>query len=172
MWTARTRRPRTPKSRAEAAANKPAESAPPLNATTSPVAPAGVWASRTARREAAEKLMGCASSLRVAPCVLLRLTERAECAQARLPRIEQLRHRLIAELRQILDHALLDHLRHGLRVAMRAAVRLFQHLIDQPELLEPLGRAAHGVGRDLLFFRALPQDGGTALGGNDRIHAE
>src|SRR5882724_7574597 len=99
MWTARTRRPRTPRSRAEAAANKLAESAPPLNATASPVAPAGAWASRTARREAAEKLINW-----VALCV----PERTEAAQARLPRVEQLRHRLIAELGQILDHALLD----------------------------------------------------------------
>src|ERR1700720_1244973 len=131
MCTARTRRPGKSAPKTAAAANKPAESAPPLKATTSPVAPAGVWASRTARREAAEKLS---------------FAEHTESAQARLPRIEQLRHRLIAEFSQILDHALLDGLRHALRVAMRAAVRLLQSLVDQAELLEPLGRAAHGVG--------------------------
>src|SRR5713226_2168348 len=102
MCTARTRRPRKVASRTEAAANKPAESAPPLKATASPVAPAGIWASRTARREAAEKLIEWG-----ALCVPVR----TESAQARLPRIEQLRHRLIAEFSQILDHALLDGLR-------------------------------------------------------------
>src|SRR6266851_8577825 len=67
MCTARTRRPRTPKSKTEAAANKPAESAPPLKATTSPVAPAGVWASRTARREAAEKIVSCLTNTLLDP---------------------------------------------------------------------------------------------------------
>src|SRR5260370_33664736 len=67
MCTARTRRPRTPKSKTEAAANRPAESAPPLKATTSPVAPAGGWASRTARREAAEKLVSCLTNTLLDP---------------------------------------------------------------------------------------------------------
>src|SRR6266404_8120669 len=128
MCTARTRRPRNVASKAAAAAARPAESAPPLKATTSPVAPAGIWASRAARREAAEKLMGYAASLRVAP--QLRLSERAECAQARLPRIEQLRDRLIAQFGEVLDHDLIDDFRHGLWVAMSAAMRLFQHFVD------------------------------------------
>src|ERR1700688_2415289 len=103
---------------------------------------------------------------------LLGVAESTEAAQPRLPRVEQLRHRLITQFGQMFDHALLDDLGHALWIAMRSAVRLLQDFVDQAELLEPLRRAAHGVGRDLLFFRALPQDGGTALGRNDRVHAE
>src|SRR5277367_5989552 len=101
---------------AAVAASKLAESAPPLKATTNPVEPLGIWASRPSRREAAEKVMG--SSLRFA--------ERTECAQPCLARIEQLGHREIAQLREVLEHALLDGLCHGLRVTVCAAVRLLQ----------------------------------------------
>src|ERR1700733_6074858 len=55
--TARNGKPRKLAPKDAAAASRLAESAPPLKATTSPVAPAGTWASRAACREAAEKLM-------------------------------------------------------------------------------------------------------------------
>src|SRR3984885_5134048 len=152
--TARSGKPRKFVPKDAAAASRLAESAPPLKATTKPVAPAGAWASRAARSR------------------VLSVPERTESAQTRLPRIEQLRHRLIAQIPQGLEYALLDRFRHGLRIAMRAAVRLLQDFVHQPELLEPLRRAAHGFGRNLLFVGALPQDRRAGLRRNDRIHAE
>jgi len=79
-----------------------------------------------------------------------------------------LRDRLIAEFSQILDHALLDDLRHGLRVPMRAAMRLFSTSSTKPSFLSrsavpPMASAA------ISFFSCSPQDGGTAFWGNDRI---
>ncbi len=138
MCTARNFRPPESARDAAAAASRAAESAPPLKATISPVAPAGTWASRTARRVAAEKLMGVYVSysvergvLSVAPSIPLRVPEYTEGAQARLARVQQLRDRLIAKLRQRLEHALLDGFRHGLGIAMRAAMRLLQDFVDQ-----------------------------------------
>ena len=61
---------------------------------------------------------------------LLALAERAECAQARLARIEQLCDRLVAHFGQVFDDALLHRFRHQLRIAMRSAVRFLQDLID------------------------------------------
>ena len=69
---------------------------------------------------------------------------------------------LIAQRGQILDDDLLDGLRHCLGVAMRAAVRLLEHLIDQAQFFEPLRGAAHRVRRDFLLVGALPQDGSAA----------
>ena len=41
--------------------------------------------------------------------------------------------------------------------------------VDQPELVEALGRDAHGIGRDFLLVRALPQDRRAAFRGNHRV---
>src|SRR5579863_8261400 len=169
MCTARSGRPRKADPKPETAISKLAESAPPLKATTSPVAPAGTCASRTAPRQAAEKVMWEALVSRFGS---LRVPERAESAQASLPRVEQLSDRLISQFGQMLQHALLDDLRHALRIAMRAPVRLLQDLVDQTQLLEAVRRAAHGIGGDFFLFGALPQDGGAALRRDDRIRAE
>jgi hypothetical protein len=58
MWTARSGSARNPPLIPATARSKAAESAPPLNATTRPPASAGMQDSRTAYKDAAEKLMG------------------------------------------------------------------------------------------------------------------
>src|SRR5208283_3096274 len=129
MCTARTSKPRAVHGMPSCAIalNKQAESAPPLTATSSPVAPAGTCCSSTAPSMAAPKL------IRLGVCV----AEHAEAAEAGLPRIQERRDGLVAKFRQILDQALFEDFRHGLRIAMRGAMRLFQDFVDQTQLLQP-----------------------------------
>src|SRR5271170_8001289 len=103
-----------------AAASREAESAPPLKPTTRPLTSAGAWAFKTACSDAAEKL--------IRLCVVVR----AEAAQAGLPRIEQLRHGLIAQFGQMFDQTLLQAFGHQLRIPVRATMRFLQHFIHQP----------------------------------------
>src|ERR1700735_2824782 len=148
MCTARSGRPRNPSPRAAAARSSPGESGPPLHPTTSPLTSAGTEASSAACK---------AAGILTAPSSrLLTLAERAEVAQARLAGIEQLCNRLIAQFRQVFDDALFHRFGHQLRIPLRPAMRFLEHFIDQLELEKPFRRAAHRLGRDFLFFRALP----------------
>src|ERR1700722_3045578 len=149
MCTARTGQGKEGGAAAQSAVSKQAESAPPLTPTTSPAAPAGALSSSTARSAAAPNSMR------------LPLVEHADAAQAGLARVQERCDRLIGKLRQVLDHALLQDLRHGLWVAVGRPVRLLQHLIDEAQLLQPLGRPAHRICGDFLFVGALPQDRGA-----------
>src|SRR5690606_11386340 len=49
------------------------------------------------------------------------------------------------------------------RVAVRAAERLRDHVVDQTELLQAVGRYAHRLGGRLGLLRGLPQDRRAAL---------
>src|ERR1700735_1063754 len=141
MCTARTGQGKERGAGAQSAVSKQAESAPPLKATTSPAAPAGTLSSSTARSTAAP------NSTR------LPVVEHAEATQAGLARVQERCDRLIGKLRQVLDHALLQDLRHGLWVAVRRPVRLLQDLIDEAQLLQPLRPPAPRLCGDFLFVR-------------------
>src|SRR5580704_10758081 len=129
MCTARSGSARKFLARAAVARSNAAESGPPLKATTRPLASGGTHASSAACK-AAEGL--------TAPVQAVDSTfaKRTEAAQARLPRIQQLRDRFVAQLDQVLHDALLHRFRHELRIAMRPAMRFLQHFIDQPKFVE------------------------------------
>ena len=64
---------------------------------------------------------------------------------------------------QLADEGLLETLRHVLRIAVRAAQGLLDHLVDQAKLQQTRGGDAEGFGRILGALGGFPQDRGAAL---------
>ena len=54
---------------------------------------------------------------------------------------------------------------------MRAAERLRDHVVDELEPMQPLGRDAHGLRRELRLVGALPENAGAAFGRDHRVVA-
>src|SRR5258708_7898011 len=76
---------------------------------------------------------------------------------------------LVDQTAQGLGQSALEVLRHGGGIAMRAAERLVDDLVDQAEGLQPAGGDAQRLGRLGRLVRALPQDRRAALRRNHRI---
>src|SRR5437899_3974973 len=79
------------------------------------------------------------------------------------PRFHQLLRLLVLDLLQRLGQRALQRLRCCLRIAVRAAERLRNDLVDQAEGLQPAGGDAKLLGRIGRHLGAAPQDGGTTF---------
>src|SRR5262245_65346920 len=74
--------------------------------------------------------------------------EHPEPAQPLAARCEEFRGRHGGELAQVARERIAQALRHRLRLAVRATERLRDHLVDQLELREAVGRDAHRFRRE------------------------
>src|SRR5258706_7895393 len=94
---------------------------------------------------------------------------RAERAEFTVPALASLLGGQVLDFSQVA----LDRLAHGGggagRVRVRAARRLGNDLVDDAEVLHVAGGDLHGFRRVLLARRVLPENGGAALRGDDRI---
>src|SRR6185437_6120482 len=76
------------------------------------------------------------------------------------------------QLAEVMYQPLAQQLTYLRRIPVRATERLGQHLIDESECREPIGREVQLRGGLLLLVGVLPEDRGAALGRDDRVGRE
>src|SRR5579885_3045875 len=151
---------RPPGRAAESAARSAVESTPPLNATQS-----GTSGNPGSRSES------CSRS-RSGPKVLLgALTEDPEGGDPPRARGAQLIARNRLERIEVFEQRRLEARRHRRRIAVRAAERLLDHLIDEAEPGQSIGGHVERLGRSFLLVLALPENRGAALRRDHGIRA-
>ncbi len=97
------------------------------------------------------------------------IVEPAVALQALVAAVQQFARLEVRQLAVGIAQCALEEGGHLLVVAVGAAHRLAHDLVHQAQGLEAVGGDAHGVGRVLGLVAGLPEDGGTALGADDRI---
>src|SRR5688572_3240146 len=100
---------------------------------------------------------------------LARFLELAMAHQALKPLLDELARLFLLQLLQRLGERFLERLRRGLRIAVRAAERLGNDLVDQAERLQAVRGDAERLGRLGRHLGAAPQDRGAAFGRDHRV---
>eukprot|EP00042_Codosiga_hollandica_P001261 m.925518 g.925518 ORF g.925518 m.925518 type:complete len:419 (-) comp132159_c0_seq1:150-1406(-) len=103
---------------------------------------------------------------------VLGVAESAIGLQALVATVQQFAGLQVADLAQRIRQRTLEVGCHLLGVAVGAAHRLADDLVDEPQRLQAVGRDAQRVGRVGRALTALPQDGCTAFGRDDRVGRE
>src|SRR5262249_20551762 len=103
------------------------------------------------------------------PLALGRFLELAIAHQPFEAELDELLGLLLAQLLEGVGERLLQGLGRGLRVAVRAAERLGNDLVDEAEGLQAAGGDAERLGGVGRHGRITPQDGRAALGRNHRV---
>ncbi|EAU65776.1 hypothetical protein STIAU_6738 [Stigmatella aurantiaca DW4/3-1] len=97
--------------------------------------------------------------------------EDAEGAKLVVPVLHQFLRRQLRQLRQVLAQHLAQPLGRLDRIAVRAARGLGDHLVDDLHAQQVLGGELQGIGGLARLGGVPEEDGGTALGGDDRVDA-
>src|SRR6266511_1236179 len=153
-----------------AASSSTIESRPPESATAMR-APPGAAAQNgiSARRTASSTGATCAGSTRARASAGSDLLESAIREQLVLARLEQRVEWLLGQLTQRVGQRLLERNHNRRMIAVRAAERFVDDLVDEAELLQARRGDAEDLGRFGRLLGGLPQDRRTAFGRDHRI---